>query len=607
MRGLIKGSALLITTLLTTSAYAAGPIVLEATPEAFQSEEEFVQPGTTMGNQPGVIETQPAPALPPALPSAKPQSAIDEAPAAIISAPPAVTAQPVEPPSPDTIGTSSANFSSTMWADTPYQAATLLLSSLSGRIYSSTLYKLQEDILLASATPPSGKGEGLNDLRLKALYKMGDRAAFGTLYDRLPANARSNSITQHRTELAFLSNTSPYKDACDAVAAYMDANSSKASAFWQRAQIFCFAVTNQSDKAQFALSLLQDEYPDTLPYINSAIDAILRKDIKTTSTAISFPTPLSALDAVMLVESGAALPKNATLNSLHPLILATLAHHPQLEGELRLQAAEQAYLYHALPADFLAKLYKETEAPKEKATGALQRAALYQKANDIASVQLAFMQFKKDGLTSIAYAILKDKIPTPPKNLDSTTLDFIPDIVKLYTAAGDQAKARSWFSLLENRAIASSNNTKSIAYLSFLLALADGSDLNQWWASNEQSNRLKIDLTNDAILSKMNAIMEGLGYRPSTSNLSARLYTANSADDKKDDADWKIIYSLHTLSPEDSNAPKRSAEIALLVLKLLSTKTPESYDTNLLRQSLLSLRSIGLNTQARSLALEALL
>lgn len=586
-------------TLLASSAYAAGPIVLEATPEAFKSEEEFVQPGTTMGNQPGNIEVQPAPALAPA-------PEVSEEPATTISAPPVVTAQPVEPPSPDAIGTSSASFGATMWADTPYQAATLLLSSLSGRIYSPTLYKLQEDILLASATPPQGKGESLNDLRLKALYKMGDRTAFNTLYDKLPATTRSEIITQHRTELAFLTGTSPYKEACDAVSDYMDANSSKAAQFWQRAQIVCFALQNQADKAQFALNLLQDDYPDTLPYISSAIDAIVRKDMKTTPTSIVFPVPMSALDVVMLVESGAALPKTITWDALNPLVLATLAHDEKLESEQRIQAAEKAYLYHALPAEFLAKLYKDATPPKEKATGALQRAALYQKATDIASIQQTFMQFKKDGLQFVAYGVLKDKIPSPPKTLDSTTLDFIPDIIKLYLANGDQTKARAWFSLLENRAIASSNNTKSIAYLSFLLALADGSDLNQWWANNEQSNRLKIDITSDELLSKMNAVMEGLGYRKSTSNLSARLYT-DSTNDKKDDADWKIIYSLHTLSPEDTSAPKRSAEIALLVLKLLSSKTPESYNANLLRQSLTSLRSIGLTHQARSLALEGLL
>jgi hypothetical protein len=493
-----------------------------------------------------------------------------------------------------------------MWTGTGRAMVERLLPRLPGASTSVAMRDLERRLLLSNAEAPEGKNGGVNLFtaraeRLAAMGLPGDAAA---LLAMMPSHIVDETAARLRIDILLAAGD--ISAACKAVDDSRQAAS--AAAAWQQAQVFCQLKAGQRDQAALGLDLLRDQGTKDPAFFMLA-DALGGQTVKLDS--LSDPTPL---ELAMLRQANLALPRDAA-RSRQPGVLMALAQDASLDEATRLGAAEQSAAIGELAIAKLQQAYAAIRlSPGElgdvieasaKDPGPRGRALLYQATAAAVEqparahlLEAAFERARREGDYLLAVQVnLAYLLPIEPA---PDLAWFAADAGRALYAMGRYEQANAWLRLAQLRAAKDRSAAASAAVLGIYARIAgvgralswDPSALAQWQPSSggiEAAQRLL-------------AVFDGLGepipggwpvIRDSEDAANAAMATAPGPDPA-------VLFGL-----DEAAGKHRIGETVLLALYALGPTGPAGCDPLSLSRAIEGLRQIGLDSEARAIAVEA--
>ena len=483
----------------------------------------------------------------------------------------------------------------TMWQGTPRALVVAALPRLAP-IGSPTLQDLSRRLLLSNAAAPQGAdapdAPNLATLRVGRLVALGDADDALALIDALPATMGSEEIDRDRVELRFA------KDDTDGACRDVQTGIGRhQGVWWDRALIACQALAGDQAKASLGLSLLREQQAPPDPTFDTLITVIGGHPAKLDKLPDAHPMVIKLLVAAKL-----PLPPDAVA-SADLLSLREWVANGAVPPLQRLAAAERAAELGALPPAALGELYGKIEFKPEEIGAAIKqgkaptvprdRALLYQVArtDPAASVRAAALESlladaKKRGdfitMARVVAPILGEL--TPSDELRS----FAPDAVRALYAAGRAEAAQSW--------VAHVDGTAAPAML-LLTRLATGATAPGGDAALQDAivSVSKHDAAQGALLL---SVLPEIGITITPGDWAPLIGAPHGAA-MPDFAVW-------TRQQEAANG-KRTGETVLLTLLLARAGDHLSGEPIVLSRAIGGLKAVGLDGEARALALEAAL
>jgi hypothetical protein len=450
-------------------------------------------------------------------------------------------------------------------------------------------------------------------MRIKHLLAMGDLVRVSNLLRVAPNRATDPELLKNQIDVFFLSNDNAR--ACSLVLAQ---GKILEAVYWQKALVYCHALGGEVAKANLGLDLLREIGEKDNAYFG-LMDLLLNQE-KYTITSLSEPTPLHFS---MIRAAKIKLPKNFT-SSNNAAVLKTIATSPNMDPALRLETAERAEAVGALETVVLRELYASVNFSTEifdnalsesiKNRTALSRALLYRKAlvERVPAVKAeilgqVFKIAREDGNFQVASRIYHHILKDLPVTQD--LLWFAPEAARALLAAGDGLAAQNWFNILVPMPGKSGRNGAALRDHFAPLARLSGQlpdnqwnekQLDNWWKGEiEASEKKSIDFNiiyNRATL--LYNLLEALGDRVPDRRWEALLETGPQASTvMPPPVLWRML--------NQAVGDVKLAETVLLSLLMLGDSGPTRINPIALRQVVVSLRLIGLDSDARALALEA--
>ena len=523
-------------------------------------------------------------------------------------------------------------FGFNMWDGTNRSLVEKLLIKLPVNSSSRTIRVLMRRLLLSAAKSPTKitaidkeisspvsplpangiKADGkLLILRIERLAAMGDTSAVYNLLKVAPNRATDPILLKHEADVLFLSNDN--SRACDLVLRQI---SNLEVPYWQKASIYCQALSGNHDQANLGANLLREigEKDEVFFGLINSLTGIE----KYTITSLSNPTPLHFS---MIRAAKIKLPKDIT-SSNDPVVLKTIATSPNAEPALRVETAERAEKLGVLDVEVLRQIYAGVTFTQEvldnafvqasKDRTALSRALLYRKAmvEIIPSVKVeilsqVFELARETGVFQLTARVYYDILKNLPVTQDLVW--FAPEAVRALLVSGDGPAAQIWLDTIEKAIL----NDKQIIILRDklfpLMRLSgqisgegwDSTKIDSWWNAEKESHQ-KSNATNPtyAHAALLYNLLEAIGDEvPSHLWLSLLDGPELLTTVMPRSALWEMLNQA-------TDGGKR-AEAVLVALLVLGELELTQINPIVLRQVIVSLRNVGLSAEARALALEA--
>lgn len=633
-------------------------LLLSSTATGFGAEEatqapRSILPDASKPNAPA--ETQPA--SPPSQQQAEPQAAPQPAPQSdstpVPSLPPASQVQ-TEPPAPQaqpqstpqsepgqgveigqlnqidaaaigTLNAAQGGLGVDMWKGTGRSLIETLLPYVPTASSSSAARDLTRRLLLTAASvpaPPQGtppaevqrSSVAMLKARIDNLLASGDLDAAAQLLGRIPAQIRDASLSRERADTALL--TGNLQAAC---AEARDAARNTNDAYWLKLLAYCRKSSGDLGGAGLALDLLRDS-GESDPLFQKLFDA-LPPDGKTpekprSGIIKSLPNP-APLYLSMLKTINHPIPADA-LDNASPLVLRAIATAPNASPNVRAQAAEMAAAMGSIPISDLTKAYaaeafsdKEKSAAKSgaddeapvQAVGVLYQLALSEsdpkaRADLLRTVWNAGQ--KVGGYEMVVKANLQATkgLPVTPD-----LIGYAADIARALLIGGDTDQALAWYNMA--RGAAGNQNIGAVRAVLDMWPLIQLSDIQRaqtwspqvvdlWWRSQQVvSSEDKVQKANVLF-----AALDGLGYSISDDQWQRLLSPPLTSSD----AETPSVAVIRDL--DKASAAHRVGETVTLALIALGKDPLKSVSPSVLGHVVGALKAVGLERDARNLALE---
>lgn len=497
----------------------------------------------------------------------------------------------------------------TLWRETRRSVVTALLPRLPVEAPSPAMRSLALRLLLSPGEPPEGDGERGELLRLRAqmLAGMGE-------YDVAIELLRAVSGAKSKAMLARLESDRYFRDLdYDAACAHVRSNIVRyTDAHWQRALIFCQSLAEQHEAASLGMDLLRESGNAPEPAFVSLINAVNGYGEPSLD---SLPNP-SPLILAMMRRAKASPPGNV-VEAASPAVLRVIASTPEAPIEERLMAAERSEMTGALSPATLRELYASVEfsaneranpiSASESMSGVKSR-ALYFQAVATEEVPAARAELLRAALRA---ADADGHFPTMAR----ATLPMIRDLAadpdlawsaleagRALFAAGLWDEASRWYQLVQqNRSFdpdAADAAVKAWPLASLVNGQApdDVARFDAWWEAlggtgdPEAYRRAGVLLT----------LFEALG-----DNVAPESWERLLAGPMVEPAMIASPALRHGLT--DAAGNRRIGETVLLALLSLGEGGPGSVSLPTLSAVVSALMSVGMETDARAIALEAAL
>lgn len=548
---------------------------------------------------------RPAPISPaPAMPSDNPISSVIGG---------AVESQTLGTVNPDVAGVLRAetgSFGAAMWQGTPKGVVENLLPQLPVTTASPALRDLMRRLLLTGAEVPDGIPSGsLIALRTGLLSSMGDFAGVNALLAVVPNRSQYPDLLRVEVDTRFL--TGDVARACRLAHAFIQ---ERRTTYWQKAFIFCQALEGDTASAVLGISLLE-ELGVQDPVFFNLIDALARMSDPTFKPpvieSLSDPTPLHLALARV---AKAQLPSDV-IASNRPGVLRAIAISPNASAELRLEAAERAEAAGALAVDALRQLYASIEFSEEQLksplthaaqlTGPMSRALMYratlmqtEPASQAEALQRVLDVARGGGRYASSARAFLPQLARVPVSRDLAW--FAPEVIRAFLISGRNQGAQPWFDLLQDVA---QTDTHLAAELEALMPVARLSEFEGastwslyqfvgWWDTIKDSEGARDKAT------MLATVFLALGDVVPASIWSEMIEgTSHTA--------MLAPYPTHWFLLQNAASQGRVGETVLLSLVSLGDGGPARAEPVVLHHVLTSLRAIGLDREARAMALEA--
>jgi len=462
----------------------------------------------------------------------------------------------------------------------------------------------------------SGDANDAYDLlraRVERLIAAGDLSGLAALFDRLPPQIDDDQLTRYRVDVMLLNGD--VAGACGEAGA---ANQRSENTYWFQIVALCRTIDGDASGAGFATEMLQEMGVDDPLYFQLMAYLMQPADQRDPSTIgpIGAPTPLKL---AMMRIAGIEVPVE-TLVQASPLILRAIATTPNMPVPLRLEAADMAVRQGAIDIAMLVSLYGgvqfdpselENASLMAQAGGAAARtdALLYQAARRspapearAANLEAAWQVGRKRGnysISALANVEATRALPDIPELLNNAA-----DVAKALLVAGDFEGAMGWYNLVRREA--SNANVDATARLLELwpyMQIADTTGkipfsneiLDLWWQAQLVNTRAE-RASKGALLF---AVFEALGNQ-----VPQRYWTSLYEGAERADESMPALPAWRgTLLAARGG---RLGETVLLSLVLLGEQGPGPANPAVLSNVIEALRLVGLEKEARALAIEAL-
>jgi hypothetical protein len=508
-----------------------------------------------------------------------------------------------------TLEPDKGGFGIDMWRGTDRVRVERLLPLLKPTA-SPVLADLMRRLILSNAASPAGKGNATSLLqtRVRLLSDMGFVEDAVAVLKLLPADKRDAATARALVELSW--RAGDLDGACAAV--QESVQRLPVDAFWQQATIFCQLHAGQSNEAMLGLDLLREQGGGDEAFFALAEALDGNKDVKVPSLPVVTPLYLA------MAQAAGIPPPAIAVHDPPPLVLALYAENPDTPIEQRLTAAETAAAAGVLSSEHLAAVYTAEPVQSAKLDTALDlpdlgatpqtRAVLYQAARQAADPQQGARLIQKalttDTLDANYWArlqiyapLLADIAPTPELSW------FAPEAARHLYAAGRLREAGTWVALAQQNQQTNPDLTAALPLLQSLSDLAGNAGaVAPSVPGVEQPPALPKLAPDDPRAARLRALFGALQQQaqdtaPGEPTVTLAADTPTPAMPQKNVNLWVDLGAASTKG--------RIGETVLLSLVGLNPTGLADAEPEWLAQVVTSLRRVGLEDEARRLAVEA--
>ncbi len=527
-----------------------------------------------------------------------------------------IEVNPLKEIEPDSIGTldpGAGGFGIEMWQGTDRQVVMRLLRRLPDNMNSPTMHSLTRRLLTSIAAPPRSQREGsageeasLLALRVERLMTLGEVHAVNDLLAVVPSRQDEEFIARTRVDALLLADdvTEACRHVRNGITVYHQ------MPYWQKAMVLCRLVAGEVDKMMLGLDLLRERGGVDDPLFFGLTGALFGTEPDIPADAQAAPLHLAMIRAI-------GVPPPARLVEQAPTALrVALARASSLDLEQRARAAESVCAKGLLEGQSLARLYEAFSFTSEElanpisAAEALEgpraRALLYQAAKSQSVpasraeiLRLALQHGERAGLYQALVAtllpLLADVAVTPELSWFATTAG------RALYAAGRYEQASAWFMLGRQEGLINPQASTAAVSLWPYSRLAGGAALTT--DGNLATWRAAREGVGDDIMGRrqtlLRAAFQALGERDP---LPWSLIAADGEPVGRRAPNAALIYAL-----EEASESRRLGETVLLSLIVLGEAGPGGSHAVALSTVLAALSRVGLEKEARALAIEAAL
>lgn len=487
-----------------------------------------------------------------------------------------------------------APLGSNIWNDMSGQLVQALLARVHGSDQSPTMTNLYGRLILNGATIPdqSVVADDVLSLRLKKIVGQGFFEAANTYFGQIPSNSMTDALRKHKVELMLLDGREEAVCADETVVP-VDAN----TVFWAKFDTYCRLVANDFDKAELGAALLEERGDDD-PLFFALVAALV-------GSPVDFDGRSETVEPVhyaMLKRRDAAFPASLIVTATLPVKKAFLSQPERLKSDKIQLALDVIRSGNPVSLQSLGPLTDAPETappygaliqaitanplPDEKARSL---AALWQAAND-AGDTFALSQLSLELLTQLP--------------VGGYGQEFNRQAVRILLLNDRVAQARQWERAARRAAIQGTpeerlDARKDITRLNMYVLLA-GIDGIARWNGASFNNWLTI-MGDDPNVSQKAAflltMMEVFGYSVSDADWDRLLYLDQPAN---------LTHSNHAFENILVTAAVQKQKGKTVALSVLSMTTAQGELASLttLRAVTSALKAVGLESDARKLALE---
>ena len=563
--------------------------------------------GPVYGTHPGEGPPEPrgAPASPGVAPAPPEEEGSDKGHSGIIEA-------PLDAPNDESAGVldvGNGGLGDDLWRDLSRNRLAGLIVQLPDHPTSRTLRELERRALLTRAVAPAGDvvGRNLVTLRLDRLLAMGDLPGFRALSLAIPPKLPGTGLADVEVQGLFLAGDNDA--ACAAVRRHLEEGETQPL---QLGLIVCQALAGDHDQADVSLALLRDQgarIPPPLVDLLQVLRGQHRAAIK------SMPDP-DGMQLALLAAARRPVPADA-VKSNNAAVLRAIAFAPTAADDVRVAAAERAGAMGAVSPAELADIYAKVKFPRfstnalaaaRQSYTTLNRAQLYQavRVEPAADKRALLIQEslklarEKNDYAPMAKVFAPIVAGLPP---DPSLLFFAADAARLLYVAGDPDHAVAWYRLLRDTRDTSEAGIRlwPIAHLGSAGANAvawDPGILENWKLVAERD--LGAEPARDMLL-RYYALLTGLGETQDHGDAWTRLIGGDA------------VARINAVTPSEHDALRlaaqanRRGETVLLAVATGGAAPVKDLGLHALRHVTASLRTVGLEREARAFALEAAL
>lgn len=496
------------------------------------------------------------------------------------------------------IGPGDGGFGVAMWAGTSRVLAEALLPRLTPQA-SRTGRDLARRLLLSSATPPAGPATmSLVGLRAGRLVALGDRAAASALAATLPRDQRDANVARLAIDNRLAEN--------DISGACAEAGSARlTSVYGQQVAVFCQLVDGQPEIAGLGLTLLREQGASD-PAFTALATRMSGADVP-----VNIPGDATPLTLAMLRASDTPMP-DWFIAAATPDVLAAIAASPNASTRQRLDAAWRGATVGATDSDALTALFQSLDGGDVAVAGA-DPAAVTLAAGWIAAVGQTVPAGRAEALSQYALAANAEGVAGIAAYLSASLLAevapsadlawFAGTAARAWLAAGQPERAVPWAAqaragaAVDPDAAAAAISLAPLMRLAFKADPASGRSLP--WDTDVFTQWLTLQPEPVALRgSFLLALLGAVGEPVTTTEWSALAIDDFTFDGAAPPANY-------WLPMQAAAAAGRVAETALLALLVLGDVPLAAHSPVTLHGVISALNAIGLEADARAMAVEA--
>lgn len=497
----------------------------------------------------------------------------------------------------------SGGLSYRLWQGTDAEMAAMLLAKLPPAMPSPAAHDLAYRLLasVAASPQPVAGAPALLPLRVEHLRLMGEAPAAARLAESVPEGERSELLRRALVD-ALLAQATGDALPAEVCPQAEDGVRRFESPYWQKVAAFCDLVSGRAAEAQLTLAMLRETGHEDAPFFWAAdqLAGIKPAALKT----LPAPNPLLL---AMARAASRELPADAFGADAAPWLLAAVARHGP--GGDRLAIAERAAATGALAVEDLARLYDAEEfaaaeltGPVGKAATARERARLHQslaRQMEPASLAAALEATRFSPLYPATARLYADRVAALPP-----LADVAAAAGRALFAAGRPDAARPWVQEARLRQDASPAAAEALRALWPYERVADapaaapfGPQMIAAWRATQPPGTPKPDLDRRHTL--ILGLLQALGEPVASADWMVPLTDATV--DPAPVPDAAILRALDMAA-----AHGRIGETVALSVIALGNEGPAVVHPEALFRVVAALKRVGLEREAKGLALEAM-